>query len=158
MWKIKLFVSQGVLVPCADKYIFRDSDLSMKTTTMVYKAAVLGGLFYGAETWANKRLATQKIESFHNKCIWCILNITRLQQWAGHISSAQMRATVGMKVTLEEAITARRMRCLGHIGRMKDDRTPKKLLFGWLPQRRPAHGTKLWWEDKVEERPEEVPY
>ena len=32
---------------------------------------------------------------------------------------------------------------------MKDDRIPKKLLFGWLPQRRPAHGTKLRWKDKV---------
>ena len=30
--------------------------------------------------------------------------------------------------------------CVGHVARM-EDRIPKRLLFGWLPQRRPAHGT-----------------
>ena len=46
-------------------------------------------------------------------------------------------------------ITVKRLRWLGHLARMKDDRISKKLLFGWLPQRRPAQGTKLRWKDKV---------
>ena len=125
--------------------VFRDDDLSNKTKRMVYRAAVLGVLLYGAETWANKRTATRKIESFNNKCLRRILNITRLQQWAGHISSAQVRTTFGMKETLEEVVAARRLRWLGHVARMKDDRLPKRLLF----QRRPAHGTKLRWRDRV---------
>ena len=28
-------------------------------------------------------------------------------------------------------------------------KTSKKLLFGWLSQKRPAHGVKLRWRDKV---------
>ena len=32
---------------------------------------------------------------------------------------------------------------------MSGDRIPKKLLFGWLPQTRPAHGAELRWRDKV---------
>ena len=32
---------------------------------------------------------------------------------------------------------------------MEDTRLPKKLLFGWLQKRRPDHGTKMWWRDKV---------
>ena len=32
---------------------------------------------------------------------------------------------------------------------MNDFRLPKRILFGWLPQRRPAHGTKQRWRDKV---------
>ena len=32
---------------------------------------------------------------------------------------------------------------------MEDDHIPKKLLFGWLPQCHPAHGTKLRWRDKA---------
>lgn len=43
----------------------------------------------------------------------------------------------------------RRLRWLGHIARVKDDHMPKRLLFGWLPQCRPAHDTKLWWKGKV---------
>ena len=32
---------------------------------------------------------------------------------------------------------------------MPDTRHPKKLLFGWLPQKRLARGAKLRWQDKV---------
>ena len=34
----------------------------------------------------------------------------------------------------------RRLKWLGHVAQM--DEVPKKLLFGWLPERRPAHGTQ----------------
>jgi len=31
------------------------------------------------------------------------------------------------------------------LGRMCDSLLPKKMLFGWLPQRRTPHGDKLLW-------------
>lgn len=39
------------------KQVFHDDDLSRKTKRMVYCAAILDVLFYGVETWANKRSA-----------------------------------------------------------------------------------------------------
>ena len=48
-----------------------------------------------------------------------------------------------MEDSLEDTITAR---CwLGHLARMEDD----SVLFGWLPQPRPPHGTKMRWRDRV---------
>ena len=38
---------------------------------------------------------------------------------------------------------------LGLVARMSDTRHPKQMLFGWLPQKCPAHGAKLCWQDKV---------
>ena len=53
---------------------------SQKTKRMVYCAAVLGVLLYGAETWATKRVSTQKVEGFNNRCLRRIMNITRAEQ------------------------------------------------------------------------------
>ncbi len=55
----------------------------------------------------------------------------------------------GVDETIEEVIAAKRLRWVGHVARMGEDRLPKKLLFGWLPQKRPAHGTKMRWRDKI---------
>ena len=54
-----------------------------------------------------------------------------------------------MDEALGDLISAKRLCWLGHVSRMKDTRLPKKLLFGWLQKRRPAHGTKMRWRDKV---------
>ena len=69
----------------------------------------------------------------------------------GHISSVHVRKSFGMTEAPEDVLTVRRLRWLRHVARMKDDRTPncKRLLFGWLPQHRPAYGTKLRWRDRV---------
>ena len=54
-----------------------------------------------------------------------------------------------MGESLEDLVTARKLRWLGHVARMDDDRIPKRMLFGWLSQRRPAHGTKMRWRDRA---------
>ena len=129
--------------------VFNDGNLSRRTKRIVYRAAVLGVLLYGAETWVNKRDVTQKLESFYDKCLHRITHITREQQRTRHITSAQVRRRAGMDEALEDMISAKRLRWLGHVSRMEDRRLPKKLLFGWLQKRRPAHGTKMRWRDKV---------
>ena len=129
--------------------VFNDGNLSRRTKRMVYRVAVLGVLLYGAETWVNKRDATQKLQSFYNKCLRCITHITREQQRTRHITSVQVRRWASMDEALEDLISAERLRWLGHVSRMEDRRLPKKLLFGWLQKRRPAHGTKMRWRDKV---------
>ena len=49
--------------------VFHDGGLSLRTKRMVYRAAVLGVLLYGAETWASKRGTIQKVETFDSRCL-----------------------------------------------------------------------------------------
>ena len=122
--------------------VFQDKGLSLKTKRMMYRAVVMGVLLHGAETWVNKRAATRKLESFNNKCLRCIFGITKAQQRVGRISSAEVRSRFGVKKVIEDVVVTKRLRWAGHVARMDDCCLPKRLLFGWLPQWRPAHGTK----------------
>ena len=130
--------------------VFRDRNLSLTTKRLVYNAVVLRVLLYGSETWTTTCNTTRKLESFHNQCLRGILGITSEQQRTERITSIQIGKRFGMEDSLEDTITARRPCWLGHLARMKGDRVPKKVLFGWLPQPCPRHGTKMrWWQDRV---------
>ena len=61
---------------------------------------------YGAETWANKRDTSHKIEVFHNRCI---MGIAKARQCIGHISSVQIGEMFGMQESLEDIDTAKRL-------------------------------------------------
>ena len=117
--------------------VFCNGSLYRKTKRMVYHAAVLGVLLYGAETWATKGVSTQKVEAFNNRCLQRIMNISRAEQRAGYISSVQMRRNFGMDEALEDVVITRRLRLLGHVARMQEDCVSKRLLFGWLSHPRP---------------------
>jgi len=101
------------------------------------------------ETWPIKQRELHSLEVFHHHCLRTILGISRAQQIAQHISNEDVRATMGMPVPLGDIISSCRLRWLGHQCRMCDSCLPKKMLFRWLPQRRPPHGVKLHWQDKV---------
>ena len=90
---------------------------------------VLGVLLYGSETWTTTRDITRKLESFHNRCLRGILGITYEQQRMERITSIQIAKRFGMEDSLEDTITARRLRWLGHLARMEGDRVPKKVLM-----------------------------
>ena len=129
--------------------VFCDGSLSLSTKRMVYCSMVLGVLLYGAESWAIKERTIRKIESFHNRCMRCILGVSRADQRIRHLTSEQIRAMFGMETSMKDLLSIRRLRWLGHTARKDDVRIPKRLLFGWLPHSRPAHGAKLRWRDKV---------
>ena len=62
---------------------------------------------------------------------------------------AELAGRSGMVESIGDLLTQYRLRWLGHVVRMPDTRHPKKLLFGWLLQKRPAHGARLRWQDKI---------
>ena len=106
-------------------------------------------LLHGAETWPTKRENSRKLEVFHNRCLRSILGISTSCPWTEHISSVQVRQMFGMEESLEDFVSARRLRWLGHLARIEEDHLPKKFLFGWLPQHHPAHGPKIRWRHRV---------
>ena len=129
--------------------IFQNNTLSISSKRMVYRAVVLSVLLYGAETWAIKANMLRRLDVFHNRCVRSILGVSRYQQWRERLTTKQLSAQFGMQWSIGDCILDQRLRWLGHLGRMDDDRLPKKLLFGELLKKRPFHGVKKRWRDVV---------
>ena len=101
------------------------------------------------KTWAPTQELVSKLDRFHRRCVRSILDVSRFIQWKDQLTTAELAGRFGMVESIGDLLTQCRLRWLGHIARMSDTRHPKKLLFGWFPQKHPAHGTKLCWRDKV---------
>ena len=120
------------------KAVFRDRNLTLTTKRQVYQACVLSVLLYSSECWTPQQRHIKRLNSFHHRCIRSVLGITNKQQWELHITSAMTRPQWGDPDTVSTKVQKRRLEWLGHLARMPDYRLPKKVLFGWLPQPRPA--------------------
>ena len=81
-------------------------------------------------------------EVYHNRCVRTILGVTRYKQWSDRITTRQLSAEFGMERTIKDILRSNRLRWLGHLACMEDNRMPKQLLFGELKKTRPTHGTK----------------
>ena len=68
-----------------------------------------------------------RLEVFQLKCLRCIRGVTLMDE----ISSDNMRDWSEMP-KIADLLKYRRLRWLGHIARMKEDRLPKQLLFGTI--------------------------
>ena len=104
---------------------------------------------YGAECWAILRRDETRLDRFHHKCLRSILGVSRRSQQLQHISNTDLRDRWGDPGLVLDMLRKRRLQWLSHVARMGEDHLPKQLLFGWLPQVRPAHGPRLRWKDRV---------
>ncbi|KAI8511348.1 hypothetical protein Bbelb_104480 [Branchiostoma belcheri] len=89
-------------------------------------------------------LKTEKrLNSFHLRCLRKILNI----KWQDKITNELVLQQAG-SLSLFEILRRNRLRWLGHVARMDDNRLPKKILYGELSQgSRPRGRPKLRFKD-----------
>ena len=127
--------------------VFKSTGLSVKAKLAVFKGAVLSSLLYGAETWAVKQIQLRMLDGFVATCLRQIMH----QPVSKRMPDAVLYRIADMSPI---ALTLRRMRLrwLGHIARMSDERMPKWMLYGEIadvPQR-PACRPKQRWIDVID--------
>ena len=127
------------------KNVFAVRAMSKSVKMRVYAASVLAVLLYGSETWNCTAADIKRLESFHNRCLRCMFGISKLT----HFTNFDLRKLTGQQ-TIQSKMMTNRLRWLGHVMRMQDDRMPKRMMFARLQTARPAGGAKQRWKDCVQ--------
>ena len=125
--------------------VFAVRAMAKSVKLRVYSASVLAVLLYGSETWNITAADTKRLESFHNRCLRCMFGISRLT----HFTNFDLRKLTDQQ-TIESKIMTNRLRWLGHVMRMPEERMPKRMIFTRLPTVRPQGGTRQRWKDCVQ--------
>ena len=100
---------------------------------------------YGSEAWALRKADENLLDVFQRNCLRIVLG-TRLND---RISNSRLYKMCG-SIPLSGAIMKERLRWLGDVLRMKNDRLPKIVLFGQPPgASRKAGRPCLGWADVI---------
>ncbi|XP_069191051.1 uncharacterized protein [Procambarus clarkii] len=81
------------------------------------------------ESWTLRARQERKLNAYHMRCLRHILDIT----WQDKVTNNSVLGRARI-LSMYLRLKLRRMRWLGHVVRMGDDRIPKDLLYGEMTQ------------------------
>jgi hypothetical protein len=124
--------------------IWKDKTISRRTKITIYKVTVLTILLYCSETWSIGPDDVKKLETAQTMCL---RRICGDRSWGRNSTPYAVIRKNCQTPTIQNLITYHRLRWLGKVSRMQEDRLPIRMLFGrfagQLPRGRP---TKTWLE------------
>ena len=105
--------------------VWDNKHLTVKTKILVYQTCVLGTLLYGAESWTPYAKQERRLNSFHLRCLRNVLGF----HWWDFIPGDEILRKAGLQ-SIQNILKAKRLRWLGHVDRMSENRIPKQVLYG----------------------------
>ena len=148
--KSRVAKAQGVFSQL--KKVCKNRKISLQTKIRILEVRVMTLVKYGSEAWALRNADENLLDVFQRNWLRIVLG-TRLTD---RISNSRLYEKCG-SIPLSRAIIKERLRWLGHVLRMKDDRLPKIVLFG-----QPSGATRkagrpcLGWEDGINKNLKEM--
>ena len=121
----RLNKAQGAF--CRLRNIWKSKKYSRRTKLKIYNSNVKMVLLYGSECWRVNQKDMGRVEAFHNTCLRRIWNI----YWPNKVSNEALYERTGTNSVISE-IKQRRLRWLGHVLRMEQQRIPK-IALRWTP-------------------------
>lgn len=107
--------------------VFDSHDITISTKLKVYVQCLLPLLTYGCETWTLYRHNINQLRTVQQRHLRKILRI----KWSDFVSNEEVLQRSGAE-DIETILIKSRLRWLGHVTRMDDDRPVKSLLYGEL--------------------------
>jgi len=119
----------AIVMSSLTKRVWQNRKLSVKTKIAVYRSYVLSVLLYGSESWTCYAIQERKLNSFHMRNLRRLLGIT----WKDKVANETVLQRTGMS-TILSLLRQRRLRWVGHVKRMAEDRIPKLILLQPTPR------------------------
>ena len=104
------------------------SGKAIPTKVAVYKAVCISMSLCGCEAWTPYRRHIKALEAFHIRCLQTILGV-RWWQKIPHVEISKASIT-----PIEHLLVQRQLHWLVHVIRLRDNRLPRRLLYGELSQ------------------------
>ena len=125
------------------KRAWNNKQLTLRTKILIYQACVISVLLYGCETWSTYARQEKRLNSFHLRCLRKIMNI----KWQEKVTNYEVLKRAGIR-SMFTVIRTRRLRWIGHLRRMNNNRIPKQIFYGELKMgKRPRGRPKLRYKD-----------
>ena len=107
--------------------LWKSKQLSIPLKCKLYRALVLSVVLYSFETWTMNKPTQRKLENFHTSCLRRILCFSYMERVTNEEVLARSRMS-----TLSAMIMIKRLKWLGHVLKMNDDRLALRA-FTWEP-------------------------
>ena len=107
--------------------------MSLKVKMKIFNAIVLSVLMYGATSWALTRTEERRLDTFE---MYMLKNIVRVR-WDNFVRSIYIRQRLFQSLVFLKLRRAR-LKWLGHVERMGDERQVKRIMNAEMEGRRPV--------------------
>ena len=119
--------------------ILKSRDSTLPTKVHLVKAMIFPVVMYGCESWAVKKVASQKIDAFE---LWCWRRLLRVP-WTARRSSQSILKEISPGCSLEGLMLKLKLQNFGHLMR-KVDSLEKSLMLGGIGGRRRGRQRMRW--------------
>ena len=127
--------------------VFHCRELTTETKLKVYNQCVIPVMVYRSETWTLYRHQIKKLRTIQQRHLRSILKI----KWEDYVTNDEVLDRA-MAEDIESILIRNRLRWVGHVVRLPDDRPTKALLYGELAQgSRKAGGPLLRYKDTIKD-------
>jgi len=115
--------------------------VSLEVKMWLYESIILSILLYSAELWPLTATLSKTLNAAHHKWQRSILGVS----WKDKITDEEVRVRTGQH-SIENIISERRLRWLGHLTRMDHQRIPQQALYWEVPgfKRGPGRPRTNW--------------
>ena len=103
------------------RLIWYKTSIKLGTKIKLFRSIILSILLYGSETWCPLNSQIQRLQVFVTRCLRIITGIS-LWQKVGNTELRRMTSIERVEVLMEQ----RRLRWLGHLHKLENNKIPKK--------------------------------